>query len=83
MWTVRALLLLAYTKQKLPLIWLLIKRHCIGMKGLPGVQLQNYSDNISCRRGISINRKEDVTFHLKIRGASGKLKKPATALIKA
>jgi hypothetical protein len=21
--------------------WLLIKRHCIGMKGLPGVQLQN------------------------------------------
>ncbi len=21
--------------------WLLIKRHCFGMKGLPGVQLQN------------------------------------------
>jgi hypothetical protein len=21
--------------------WLLMKRHCIGMKGLPGVQLQN------------------------------------------
>jgi hypothetical protein len=21
--------------------WLLIKHHCIGMKGLPGVQLQN------------------------------------------
>jgi hypothetical protein len=21
--------------------WLLIKRHCIGMNGLPGVQLQN------------------------------------------
>ncbi len=21
--------------------WLLTKRHCIGMKGLPGVQLQN------------------------------------------
>ena len=21
--------------------WLLIKRHCIGTKGLPGVQLQN------------------------------------------
>jgi hypothetical protein len=21
--------------------WLLIKRHCIGLKGLPGVQLQN------------------------------------------
>ncbi len=21
--------------------WLLIKRHCIGIKGLPGVQLQN------------------------------------------
>ncbi len=55
--------------------WLLIKRHCIGTKGLPAVQLQNYSDNISCRRGISINWKEDVTFHLKIRGASGKFKK--------
>jgi hypothetical protein len=21
--------------------WLIIKRHCLGMKGLPGVQLQN------------------------------------------
>jgi hypothetical protein len=40
MWTVRALLLLTYTKQTLPPDWLLIKRHCIGMKGLPGVQLQ-------------------------------------------
>jgi hypothetical protein len=27
--------------------WLLIKWRCIGMKGLPGVQLQNYSDNSS------------------------------------
>jgi hypothetical protein len=25
--------------------WLLIKRHCIGMKGLPEVQLPIYSDN--------------------------------------
>jgi hypothetical protein len=74
MWTVRSLLLLAYTKQMLPLCqvvftdvlivgrldvdiqsfapiglhktdtafdWLLIKRQCICMKGLPGVQLQN------------------------------------------
>jgi hypothetical protein len=48
--------------------WSLIKRHCIGMKGLPGVHLQNYSDNISCRCDCSINRKEDVTCHLKIRG---------------
>jgi hypothetical protein len=26
--------------------WSLIKRHCIGTKGLPGVQLQNQSDYI-------------------------------------
>jgi hypothetical protein len=40
--------------------WLLIKRHCIGMKGLQGVQLQNKSDNSSYRRDFSIYRKEDV-----------------------
>ncbi len=39
--------------------WLLIKRHCIGMKGLPGVQL-HYLDNSSYRRDFSIYRKEDV-----------------------
>ncbi len=41
--------------------WLLIEWHFIGMKGLPGVQLQNKSVNISCRRDFSIYRKEDVT----------------------
>jgi hypothetical protein len=50
--------------------WLLIKRHCIGTKGLPGVQLQNYSDYISYRRDLSIYRKEDFLFQLKIRSAS-------------
>jgi hypothetical protein len=29
--------------------WLIIKWHCIGTKALPRVQLQNLSDNISCR----------------------------------
>jgi hypothetical protein len=61
MWTVKALLLLAYTKQTLPLNWLLIKRHCIGMKG-------------SYRRDFSIYRKEDVLFQHKIRGVSEKFK---------
>ena len=37
--------------------WLLIKRHCIGTTGLPGVPLQN---NSSYRRDFSIYRKEDV-----------------------
>ncbi len=40
--------------------WLLIKRHCIGMNGLPGVQLQNKSDYSSYRRDFIIYRKEDV-----------------------
>jgi hypothetical protein len=39
--------------------WLLRKRVCIGMKSLPGVQLQNYSDNSSYRRDFSIYRKKD------------------------
>ena len=50
--------------------WCLIKRHCIGKKGLPGVQVQNYSDYISYRRDFSIYQKEDVLFQPKIRGAS-------------
>jgi hypothetical protein len=40
-----------------------------GMKGLPGVQIQNESDSSYYRRDISIYRKEDVLFQLKIRGA--------------
>ncbi len=54
--------------------WLLIKRHYIDMKGLPGVQLQNLSDNSSYRRDLSIYRKEDVLFQLKIIVASKKFK---------
>jgi hypothetical protein len=54
--------------------WLLIKRVCIGLKGLPGVQLQNESDNSSYRCDFSIYRKENVLFQLKIRGASEKFK---------
>ncbi len=42
--------------------WLLKKGHCISMKGLPGVQLQNKSENSSYRRDFSIYRKEDVLF---------------------
>jgi hypothetical protein len=54
------------------------------MEGLPGVQIQNKSDNCSYRRDISIYRKEDVLFQLKIRGASdSKIQKPAAALSKA
>ncbi len=45
--------------------WLLIKQVCIGMKGLPGVQLQNLSDNSSYRRDFSIYWKKDVLFQLK------------------
>ncbi len=36
---------------------LLIKRHCIGMKGWTGVQVQKSSDNISCRRDFSTGKK--------------------------
>jgi hypothetical protein len=32
--------------------WLLIKCHCIGTKGLPGVQLQNKPDYISYRHDL-------------------------------
>ncbi len=56
--------------------WLLIKRHCIGMKGLPGVQLQSY------RRDFSIYRKEDDLFQLKIRGASKKFKNQPRTLLR-
>ncbi len=54
--------------------WLLIKRHYLGKKGLPGVQVQKKSDYISYRRHFSIYRKEDVLFQPKIRGASEKFK---------
>ncbi len=54
--------------------WLLIKRHCIGMKGLPGFQLQNKLDNSSYSRDFSIYRTEDVLFQQKIRDASEKFK---------
>ncbi len=54
--------------------WLLIKRLSNGMKGLPGVQLQNLLDNSSYWCDFSIYRKEDVFFQLKLRGASEKFK---------
>jgi hypothetical protein len=54
--------------------WLLIKRVCIIMKGLRGVQVQNKSDNSSYRHDFSIYRKEDVLFQLKNRGTSEKFK---------
>ncbi len=59
--------------------WLLIKRHCIGK--LPGVQVQNKSDNISYRRHFSIYRK-DVLFQPKIRGASEKFKNKPRPLLR-
>jgi hypothetical protein len=69
--------------------WFLIKWHCTGWanlkrptastsylytKGLPGVQLQNSLDSISYWHDFSINRKEDVKWILKTRGASEKFK---------
>jgi hypothetical protein len=36
----------------------------------------------TCRRDFNINRKEDVTCHLKIRGASGKLKNQPRPLLR-
>ncbi len=47
--------------------WLLIKRHCTGTTGLPGVQLQNLLDYIGYPRDFSFYRKEDVLYQLKIR----------------
>jgi hypothetical protein len=43
--------------------WLLIKRHSNGMEGLPGVQIQNKSENCSYRRDISIYRKKMFYFN--------------------
>jgi hypothetical protein len=62
--------------------WLLIKRHCIVMKGLPRVHLQNLSNINSSRRDFGINRKEDVTCHLEIRGACGKFKNQPLPLLR-
>ncbi len=62
--------------------WLFIKRHWIGTKGLPGAQIQNLSDNTSCRRDFSIYRNEDVLFQLKIRGVFEKFKIQPRPLIR-
>jgi hypothetical protein len=62
--------------------WLLIKQHSNGMEGLPEVQIQNKSDNCSYRSDISIYRKEDVLFQLKIRGASEKFKNQPRHLVR-
>jgi hypothetical protein len=60
MWMVRALIGLHRTDTASD--WLLIKRHCIGTKGLPGVQLQNY---VSYRRDFSIYQKNMFYFNKK------------------
>jgi hypothetical protein len=52
------------------------------MKGLPGVQLQNESDNSSYWRDFSIYQKKDVLFQLKIRRTSEKFKKPLRPLLR-
>jgi hypothetical protein len=57
---------------------LLKKRHCVGTKGLLGVQLQNLLENIRCRRDFINNQKEDD----KIRGASGKFKNQPRPLLR-
>ncbi len=62
--------------------WLLIKRNCIVKKGLPEAQIQNKSDYISYQRDISIYRKKDVLFLLKIRGASKKFKNQPRPLLR-
>ncbi len=62
--------------------WLFIKQPCSGTKGLPGAQIQNLSDNRSCRRDFSIYRKEDVLFQLKIRGAFEKFKNQTRPLLR-
>ncbi len=62
--------------------WLLVKRHCIGKKGLPGVQLQNQWNYISYRRDFSIYRKEDVLCQLQIGGASEKFKNQPQPLLR-
>ncbi len=43
--------------------WLLIKHHCIGTNGLPGVQLQNLSDYISYRRDLAFTGKKMFYFN--------------------
>ncbi len=62
--------------------WLLLKRDCIGTKGLPEVQVQKKSDNSSYRRDFRIYRREDVLFQLKIRGASEKFKNQLRPLLR-
>ncbi len=64
-------------------LWLVAhKRHYNGKKGLPGVELQNWSDYISYRCDLSIYRKEDVLFQLKIKGASEKFKNQSRPLLR-
>jgi hypothetical protein len=69
--------------------WLTQNRRCLWfvahkttLPGLPGVQFQNYSDNISYRRYFSIYGKEDAFFLLKIRGTSEKYKNQPRPLLR-
>ncbi len=52
------------------------------MKGLPGVQLQNKSNNSSYWRDFGIYQKEDVLFQQKIRDASEKFKNQQLHLLR-
>ncbi len=51
-------------------------------EGLPGVQIQNKSDNTSYRRALSIYRKEGALSQRKIRGASEKFKNQPRPLLR-
>jgi hypothetical protein len=62
--------------------WLLIKRHYLGKKGLPEVQVQKKLDYISYRRHFSIYRKEYVLIQPKITGASEKFKNQPRPLLR-
>jgi hypothetical protein len=81
MCTVRAVLLLAYTKQTAS-DWLLIKQH-VGMK-VAGSSVTKLIGLycISYRSDFSIYWKEDVLCQLKIRGASEKLKNQPRPLLR-
>ncbi len=47
-----------------------------------GFPVTKFSDDISCQLYVSINLKEDVTFHLKIREATGKFKNQPRPLLR-
>ncbi len=62
--------------------WLLIKRRCIGTKGLPGVQLKNLSANIAGSVILALTGKK-MLLVIQNQSSLRKVPKPAPALIKA